>query len=103
MKTECRLIYIDEQVDINGNPVNIETSKTVKCDDIGQWSSGYYEDRNRDMMLSCNLRIARNYLHSSCGQLRYVDYRCIRYEIKQILSDKKRKMKCILDVEEYKF
>ena len=75
MKTECRLIYIDEQVDINGNPVNIETSKTVKCDDIGQWSSGYYEDRNRDMMLSCNLRIA---------------------------SDKKRKMKCILDVEEYK-
>ena len=79
MKTECRLIYIDEQVDINGNPVNIETSKQLN-DDIAQWSSGYYEDRNRDMMLSCNLRIARNYLReSSCGQLRYVDYRCIRY------------------------
>ena len=102
MKTECDLIYIDEGTDENHNPIDSEHKKHVKCDDLGQWSSSYYEDRNRDMMLSTNLRISRNYLKNCNGQLRYIDYKNIRYEIKQILKDKERKLKCILDIEEYK-
>lgn len=102
MKNQCDLVYVKEDIDDDLNPFNVETKKTVKCDDIGQWSSRYYEDRNRDMMISRNLRISRSYLDSCHGQLRYIEYKCVRYEVKQILNDKQRKMKCILDIEEYK-
>ncbi|OUP77235.1 hypothetical protein B5F09_06660 [Erysipelatoclostridium sp. An173] len=101
MKSECKLVYVIEDYDDSGNPVNDEFRISVKCDDLGQWSSGYYEDRNRSMMKSINFRIGRNYLNSCRGELRYVDYKGIRYEIKQVLKDNQRKLKCILDCEEF--
>lgn len=102
MKRACDLIFIEEKTDDDHNPYEDEHVLHVKCDDMGAWSSSYYEERNRDMMLSNNLRISKFYLKHCHGQLRYVDYQNIRYEIKQILKDKERKMKCILDIEELK-
>ncbi len=101
MKSQCKLVFVKEDYDENENPTIKEHYINTKCDDLGQWSSTYYEVRNRDMMVSLNLRITKSMIDLCDYKLRYVEYRGKRYVIKQILKDNKRKLKCILDLEEY--
>lgn len=99
-KVACDLIYITKGRDDSGMPINKEVSKRVLADDIGNWSSAYYQTRERSMQKSINLSIARHYLNED---LQFVDYKGKRYILKDTPNDKNRgDFYVILDLEEFK-
>lgn len=104
-KGSVTLIYVKEYVANNKSPKKDDIERVVKCDVIGKFSSNYYVQRDRDMLVSNTLRVGKHYINDyQEGQLRYVDFQGKRYSIKNILNDdaNRRNRYVLLDVEEYK-
>ena len=104
-KREVDLIFVAKTKNAKGTPIELETIKKVRCDEMGAWSVNYYSNQNRRMQLSNNLRVDESqvddYLHEEkVYQLKYVKFNGRKYQIKNILIDKKLRRKKILDIEE---
>lgn len=99
-KVVCNLVYITKERDESGIPINKEVKKQVLADDIGNWSSAYYQTRERSMQKAVNLSIARDYVNEN---LEFVEYKGKKYILKDTLIDKNRgDFFVILDLEEMK-
>lgn len=98
------LIYIEEGVKESGSPLKAEHEKEIICDERGSFSFKYYTEQDRDMKSNNNLSISFHHtLDYNNGQLRYVKFNSIKYEVVNILQDRRRgKMFRLLDITEYK-
>ena len=112
IKSEVELIYVGQGVAENGSPISLESSKTVRCDEMETFSVNYYNDQQRNMRLSRNLVVPTYltqdiYLTSSEGsytvkpyELMYCRYEGKKYKVRNILKMKGTRQRMILDIQE---
>lgn len=74
IKSVVELIYQGLGVAENGDPINLEITKTVRCDEMETFSSNYYNEQQRNMRTSRNL-VVPTYLTED------IEEDCIRYEL----------------------
>lgn len=103
-KEEVTLIYECLTKNENKSPITIKMERIAKCDDIGQFSNNYYNNRQRTMRGSNNLRINEYHIKDitedgNVYELKYVKYKGNKYQVINILNDKITRSKVILDIQ----
>lgn len=112
IKSQVELIYEGHSVSDNGDPIRLDISKVVRCDEMETFSHQYYNEQQRNMRISRNLVIP-TYLCEDIIQdnirfeLMYCNYNGLKYKVKNVLKYKSRtvkntRMKMVLDIEELK-
>lgn len=99
-KSEALLVYEKHTERESGSPAVSQLTKSVLVDDMGPWSTRYYEDGQRDMSRSNNLRVPDHHTaEHEAHTLKYVEYKGVRYSVKNILVDRNCRRYHILDIE----
>lgn len=105
IKSSVTLIYEAQGVATNGSPVTSEITETVRCDEAETFSNQYYSQQERNMRESRNL-IVPTYMTESLirddlrYELMYVEYRGVKYKVRNILKVKNTRQRMMLDIQE---
>lgn len=89
----------------NGSPTILEIKETVRCDEMENFSSNYYNEQQRNMRESRNL-IVPTWLTTDRTdkginyELMYVNYLGKRYKVRNILKMRNTRQRMILDIQE---
>lgn len=105
VKAEVELIYVGQDHLENGSPVQLEQSKTVRCDEMETFSNNYYNEQQRNMRLSRNLIVPTYLTHDLEDQgktyeLMYAVYGGKKYKVRNILKKRGTRQQMILDIQE---
>ena len=107
IKSESELIYVGQGVAENGSPVELEEKRTIRVDELENFSVNYYNDQDRSMRESKNL-VVPTYLTNDLNvngkryELMYVNYLGKRYKVRNILKRRGTRQMMILDIQEVK-
>ena len=104
-KATVTLIYSGNSILGDGSPEETLMSRDVEAFVEDKFSQYYYRQNNRLMQKAINISIPRNIdehlnIMDIHYQLMYVEFKSIKYQIKEILAHKKTSMLKILDCEE---
>lgn len=99
------LVFINQTNDADGNPVITEYKETVKCTLTDSFSLNYYQNQNRDMRRSKNIKVAKfsvlsRYIDGNYYQLEFANISGRRYKVANILLDRNTSLMSLLDLEE---
>ena len=89
----------------NGSPTILEIKQTVRCDEMENFSSNYYNEQQRNMRESRNL-IVPTWLTTDRTdkginyELMYANYLGKRYKVRNILKMRNTRQRMILDIQE---
>lgn len=103
--SEVELIYVGQGVAENGSPVQLETSKVVRCSEMETFSNNYYNEQQRNMRLSRNL-VVPTYLTDDViltdtkYELMFCIYDGKKYRVRNILKMRGTRQRMILDIQE---
>lgn len=105
IKSTVELIYQGLTVDEEGNPINVEISKCVKCNEAQTFSVNYYNNQQRNQRTSRNLVIPTYLTEDICidglrYELMYCIYDCKKYRVKSVLKMRNTRQQMILDIDE---
>lgn len=105
IKSEVELIYVSQGAKETGSPVNLETSVTVRCDEMETFSQNYYNEQQRNMRLSRNLVLPTYQtddieIDDKRYELMYCVYDGRKYKVRNILKMRGTRQRMILDIQE---
>lgn len=106
IKSVANLIFISSGKADNGSPIQLEhIMGNVKVDESESFSANYYNDQQRLMRQAKNLVIQTRYtediiIDSKRYELLYVEYKGLKYKVRNILKVKTTNKKKILDLQE---
>lgn len=104
-KSVVTLIYEGKGKASNGSPLTLTLTKSIKCNEMETFSNQYYNEQNRNMRKSRNLRVPTHYTldiveENIRYELLYVEYFNRRYKVRNILKARDTRREMILDIQE---
>lgn len=106
IKSSANLIFVSSGKKDNGSPIELEhIMGDVKVDESESFSANYYNDQQRLMRQAKNLVIQTRYtedllIDGKRYELLYVEYKGLKYKVRNILKVKNSTHRKILDLQE---